>query len=278
MTTHENDIDLRTIGQRLRRNWWIIAIVVVVSVVVGIVRSGTTASTYTANATVYLGQPVAPTGNLLPTITSNATTALTLATGDEALAAAAAAADTSPQRIRSGLRVTSIQSPMASKLTTPPVLIKVSSTDRSDAVANAATMAVAKHVIDASSSYARSKKREQQRQVRMLETSITSLEQQQAAAIRAAAGTRGAEQTSWTLLLGTISRDIVNTREQLAEARAQQTLTTELETPRVLDSARAVKNATAARGPHVTMAALLGLILGCATALIVGRRAATQDA
>ena len=83
MTTHEHDIDLRTIGQRLVRNWWIIAGVTAVLIVVGVVRSGSTAPSYTATATVYLGQPVAPTGNLLPTITSNATTALNLATGDE---------------------------------------------------------------------------------------------------------------------------------------------------------------------------------------------------
>ena len=278
MTTHEHDIDLRTIGQRLVRNWWIVAGVMAVLIIIGVVRSGSTATSYTATATVYLGQPVSPSGNLLPTITSNATTALNLATGDESIAAAADAAGTDASRIRHGLSVTSIQSPIASKLTTPPVLIKVAATDRSATVANASTMAVANHVIDATSTYARTKKRELKREIAHMDQSVADLEQQQSSAVRAAAGARGTEQTSWSVLLGIISRDLADARRQQSETRAQISLTDELETPRVLESAHAVKNVTAARGPRITMSALLGLIIGCAVALVVRRPRTDTDA
>lgn len=273
MQSSTSDIDLQTVANRLRRNWWVIALAAVIGISLGIGRTIIAPTTYTAQALVYLGQPVSPNGGILTTVTSRAATALDIAQGADAVRNAASAAGVPARRVRDGLVVTTAQSPLASKLASAPMMMRITVTDRDGRVATVAADSISRHLIASTNTYVRDKQATAKRQIRSLEESITQLERQRTTALARVASTSGTEQATWALLASNTGRDLTESRSQLDEVQSATALTKEIELSRMLDEPVATRNAQRPLAPAAFMWGLIGLLAGCAGALIIGRRA-----
>lgn len=261
-----------TLAERLSplgRLWWLIALGAVLGLVVGVVARGGDGTRYQASATVYLGQPVGQNGALLETISSKAATGIQLATGEEAVKKAAKAADVSSARIRRGLTVAAVSSPLASKLASPPSIMKVTVRDSDRGVAQAATVAISEHLLEESGEYAQQKMKDVESEIDSLEGVLASLTKQRSGALSSTAGTRDDE-----ILVTVLNSSIASTRVQLADARTQLTIARELEQSRIIDAPSASKVSTAERGSSLVVAALVGAIVGALIAFALGRRPA----
>jgi hypothetical protein len=262
MPPAEHDVELGSVGRRLAKAWWVIALAVAIAIIIGLARSAGESTTHTASATVYVGQPVAPSGALLPTLGSKASTALEIARGDQAIAAAARTADVPAARIRQDLVVTSVQSPLASKLASPPPLVRIAVTDTDAKVATRAAQAIADHLVRETNSYASDKLRELSTQLEELEADATQIEQQRTEALQAARSSSAGERTTWAVLLGSLSRESSTLRSEQAQLRGQQAVARELESSRIIDKPSAITNAEEPRGPMLAMYGFIGLIAG----------------
>src|SRR5438270_13959136 len=120
----EREVDLRSYWNRLVERWWLPAVGLVGGIVIALLVSIGGNQVYTAKSTVYLGQPLSPTGGVqLQSDATNPSTVGTIIHSEEALRAAALKAGIPVAKLRG--HVTS--RPVAGALTklgqTPLVLI-----------------------------------------------------------------------------------------------------------------------------------------------------------
>lgn len=253
---------LRAIG----RKWWVVAGATALGALAGMGLAGGSTESWESSAIVYVGQPITMSGSPMNTVTSKAATALEIARGDDATSAAATASGASAQRIRGGLVVVAVQTPLASKLPNPPAMLKVSVRDRSRAVSQRAATAIANHVVDSTNTYAPDKVKDLESQVRDFRQSISELQAQQ----RSLLG-NGTSETR-AILASLAGRDLAAARAELSQAQSALGLAREVELSRVVTQPRAVRITTTARHSTVAMGALLGMLIGLLAAWALGRR------
>jgi uncharacterized protein involved in exopolysaccharide biosynthesis len=255
----EREVDLHRYWNALVERWWLPAAGLVAGIVIGLLVSFGGNQVYTAKTTVYLGQPLSPTGGFqLQSDATNPSTVGQIIHSEEALRAAAFKAGMPVAKLRG--HVTS--RPVAGALTklgqTPLVLITV--TGNAPRHTQVAANALAQLVVKRTSTYAN--------------TLISSLNQQIATYTKSLAtlNNQSSGLSSTDKLLVALQRAQI--ADQLTTAKQQLAVAQQVELGKQETFAVATKTTARSRRNTVIVGALIGLLLGIAAALLwepVGR-------
>ena len=255
----EREVDLRSHWNQLVERWWLPAAGAAAGIVIGFLISIGGSQVYTAKTTVYLGQPLSPTGAVpLQSDATNPSTVGQIIHSEEALREAAQKAGIPVSRLRG--HVTS--RPVAGALTklgqTPLVLI--TATGKTPRPTQVAANRLAQIVVKRTSTY--------------VNKIITSLEEQIAAYTKALAtlNTQSSGLSSTDRLL--VAIQTAQIADQLTTAKQQLAVAQQVELGKQETFAVATKTTARSRRNTVIVGALIGLLLGIAAALLwepVGR-------
>jgi hypothetical protein len=255
----EREVDLRTYWDKLVQRWWLPAAGLVAGIVIALLVSFGGNQVYTAKTTVYLGQPLSPTGAVqIQTDATNPSTVGQIIHSEEALREAAFKAGIPVGRLRG--HVTS--RPVAGALTklgqTPLVLITV--TGKTPRPTQVAANDLAQIVVKRTSGYA--------------DRIISSLNEQIALYTKSLAtlNTQSGALSSTDRVLAAIQTAQI--ADQLTAAKQQLAVAQEVERGSQKTFAVSTKTTARSRRNTVIVGALIGLLIGIAAALLwepVGR-------
>jgi capsular polysaccharide biosynthesis protein len=153
----EREIDFGRLGRTVARRWWLVVAAIVVGAVVGYLTSLGGGDAYVARTTVYLGQPLSPTGNAqIQSLATNPSTVSEIVRSDEVVSKVAEAVGVKPGALRRGIATRQIVAAGTSAVTrantNPLVQISVRGTWKGDTTARAAN-ALAEEVVTRVSEY-----------------------------------------------------------------------------------------------------------------------------
>src|SRR5579862_7653393 len=245
----EQEVDFASYGRMLAMRWWLLAAGLVAGAVIGYLVSLGSAQVYTAQATIYLGQPYSPTGGN-PVITPQTNpSAVGQVIKSQAVdnRVATQCGLKNPAKFRNG---TSTQ-------VNPLVTVAVQT--RKGKVATCAANALARAVVTAIGTYPA-------RQIVNYEAHI-AFDNKDIRTIDAAIADPSISTTDKLILQTTLRSDQLDLSTYsglLLEAK-------NVELPRVLTPAAAHKTTARSRRNTVLIAAIIGLILGALAALLWDR-------
>ena len=153
----EREIDFGRLGRTVARRWWLVAAAVLLGAVIGYLTSLGGGDAYVARTTVYLGQPLSPTGNAqIQSLATNPSTVSEIVRSDEVVSKVAEAAGVKPGALRRGIATRQIVAAGTSAATrantNPLVQISVRGPWKGDTTARAAN-ALAEEVVTRVSEY-----------------------------------------------------------------------------------------------------------------------------
>ncbi|HTS74379.1 MAG TPA: Wzz/FepE/Etk N-terminal domain-containing protein [Gaiellaceae bacterium] len=256
----EREVDLHTHWNRLVERWWLPAAGLVAGIVIGLLVSFGGNQVYTAKTTVYLGQPLSPTGAVqIQSDATNPSTVGQIIHSEEALREAAFKAGVPVARLRG--HVTS--RPVAGALTklgqTPLVLITV--TGKTPRPTQVAANDLAQIVVKRTSAYVDKIISSLQQQIAIYTRSLATLNTQSS----------GLSSTEARVLAAIQAAQIA---DQLTTAKQQLAVAQEVERGSQKTFAVSTKTTARSRRNTVIVGALIGLLIGIAAALLwepVGR-------
>jgi uncharacterized protein involved in exopolysaccharide biosynthesis len=285
----EREVDLRSVWERIAARWWLPALGTVLGLVIGFLLALGGGDVYRAEALVYLGQPFTPNGGgAIPN--SLATNPRLVA---EVVRAEAALKDASSA---SGLRVGALRG----RISTAPVvatgqargtttLFQIAVQGDAPRKVERAADSLADRVTKIAGEYVEGKIDTLEQQISNDEQeleginsrfNIAAREQSSALANRSLPVTeRLLIVTSLNSTLSALEQRRSTIQEDLLAARQLMTLATEVEQARIVERAVAVKTTARSGRNSALVGGLIGLILGCAAALLadpfLARRART---
>jgi len=279
----EQEVDLRSVWARIAARWWLPVLGIVLGVVAGYLLALGGGQIYKANALVYVGQPLTPGGSLIQSIASTPNQVGELVRSEAALREASR---------KSGIRVGKLRGQIATQAVSPGVqsravstlLVQISVQGDSGPVRIAdAANALAARVVRQTSDYANLKISSFRLRLEGINSRLESVAERIEALEAARAQSRDLSPLE-RLELISLADNAEQRRGQLLDQQtsAQQflSLAERIEKARVISPAVAAK--TTARSPRnaALVGALIGLLLGCAAALLAdpflaGRRGTT---
>jgi hypothetical protein len=274
----EREVDLARWRAALVAWWWLPVGGLVLGVLAGALLSLGGGSTYKAKALMTLGQPFSPTGGApVNGLITNPRTVGEIIRSESAIKQAAAKSGLRPGELRGHVSTSSITSAQARANATPIVTVEVTGTKpaRVEKAANALTAIVIARI---SGDYVQSKEKSLETQLLTLTKQVTSVNARIAALTKSLASARknGLNQLDQLVLVNLLD----NAEARLggliqAQSLAQQqlALARNIESPRVVQPAAAVKSAARSRRNSTLVGALIGLILGAIAAIVVDARA-----
>jgi uncharacterized protein involved in exopolysaccharide biosynthesis len=256
LSTEEQEVDLGRWWGAVVARWWLPVLGLVAGAFIGYVISLGGKEVWKGSANVYLGASYSPVGGvLLQGPQANPSTAGTIAKAESSIEAAAAHAGMPASALRGNIATQAISTGGGSSLTrttgNPLVKITVQASTRRRAAA--AANALAAVVVDRLSGYVDAK-------IDILKTRIAADEAELARLRRGAAGDATA-QAVLAVQAGSVRDDQLQAKQLLVQAQ-------EIERPRVLTRASAVKTTARSRRNSVVVGAFLGLVLGVIAALV----------
>ena len=262
MAAREEELDLREYGRTVGARWWLVLAAVVLGALIGWLLAVGGGDVWRARTTIYLGQPIAPTGEAqIQSAATNPSTAGVIARSDEVVEEVAAAIEVRPGRLRSGISTRAIEGAITRLNQTPLVEISVRGPWGRDQVAQAATL-VAEAVVERTSGYVNGKIAALEERLAAQEDELASLEGRIG---QLEQGGGGLEVVGLLAVLeqrrGQLRTERADTQEALAVAQ-------NVEAAQVLTEARGTK--VSARSPRssIIVGALIGLIAGVLLALL----------
>lgn len=265
----EQEVEAGRYWRRLRAAWWLVALAVVLGVAAGYLVSLGAGTLYEATATVYLGQPLSPSGgSQIQGLATNPTFVNQYVKSPATVRGVASELNLSPGRLRQGISTKTVAGVVARQGQTPLVEVSVrgpwleQSAQAANLLAERAVTEVSGYVLVKSDAL-REQLEGQGRELAEIERRVDRLQ----SAIDAG-GLSSLEQLLLTLQAGNAEQrrgQLVNER---TETRQLLTLAENVERARVV--ARAVPAQVEARGAKSSMlvGGLIGLIAGAALALI----------
>jgi capsular polysaccharide biosynthesis protein len=257
----EREVDFGRMWRLLAARWWVPAGGLVLGAIVGYAVALGGSQTYSASATLYLGQPYTASGNVaLQALQTNPSTVGTVA---HSLAIDQRVAELCKAKIgtfRSGISTKPIAGSLAKNGQNPLVSLTVKSPKKKTAAC--AANQLAKSVVARISAYATEKIASFRSQL--------SKQEQEISALGAAISDPNVSTTDKLILqvqLNSAQSDLSLTSQLLHQATA-------VEEPSVLTPASAARVTARSRRNSVVVAGLIGLVLGALAALLWDRVAA----
>jgi capsular polysaccharide biosynthesis protein len=251
----EREVDLRSYLSALMVRWWLPVVGLVGGIIVGFLISLGGNQVWTANTTVYLGQPLSPTGSVqIQSDATNPSTVGVIIHSEAALRQAARAAGMPVSKLRGHVSSRPVSGSLAKLGQTP--LVQITVTGSAPRHAQAAANALARIVIANTSTYADKLISSWQEQVSTYTQSLKTIDDSLKA---------GGLSTSEKLLASIQRAQIA---DQLTTAKQQLAVAQEVEKGSQKTFAVATKTTAKSRRNTVIVAALLGLLLGIFAALL----------
>jgi hypothetical protein len=254
----EQEVDLGRYWSAIVAHWWLPLVGLLVGAVLGYLVSLGGNQVWNASSTVYLGASYSIIGgNLLQGPQANPATVGTIARAQDSIARAAAEAGMRSGDLRGNVSTKTISTGAgASTLrvtANPLVRLTVQASTRRKAQVAANTLAGI--VVDRLSPFADKKIAGLQERIDADQQQVDAIERQQRSASDATA------KAVFALHLGDVLDDQLQAKQLLIQAQ-------EVERPKVLTRAAAVKTTARSRRNSVVVAAFLGLVIGLLAALL----------
>jgi len=252
----EQEVDLGRYWSAVVARWWLPVLGLIAGAFIGYVISLGGKEVWKASSTVYLGAPYSSVGGVfLQGPQSNPSTAGTIARAESSIDSAAAKAGMRAGDLRGHVSTQSISTGAGSTVvrTTGNPLVRVTVQASTRRRAQAAANALAAIVVQRLSPFA-------DRKIDALEQRIANDRTQVAAMKRAATSGDPLGRAVLTIQAGQILDDALQAQQLLIQAQ-------EIERPKVLTRAAAVKTTARSRRNSVVVAAFLGFVLGLIAAL-----------
>jgi uncharacterized protein involved in exopolysaccharide biosynthesis len=293
MSSDDTTIDVGSWFATLARNWWVIAGLVVIGIVVGAVVTLAQPKEYSATASVYIGQTTDAQGNAMAGLNSNAKAAVQLLASQAVLNEAA---DRAGMDISAGMlrRETTVETPSSTVKTTTSVvnIVVITVTDTDPERAAAAANALAEVLLERIDSGVGEKIAVLEEQLaadkKAYEESLArSAAAQESIADIAAGGGSTSEKASAAAAYGMIVQAAATQQESLSRAIQDRELlllsAQQIEEPRLLHEAAVPDSPSGpAMTVNVAIGALAGLVIGIIVAFarrgLADRRAAKAAA
>jgi Chain length determinant protein len=257
----EAEVDFGKYWRLLAARWWVVVGAAVLGGIIGYAVALGGAQTYSATATLYLGQPYTSSGNVpLQSLQTNPSTVGTIAHSLAIDQRVAANCKTKVGTFRSGISTKPISGNIVKNGQNPLVALSVQSPRRK--VASCASNELAKAVISRLSGYAdvkiasfRSEISDDEKAIATIETGIAS------------SSVSSTDKLLLQVQLRTLQLDFTNATQLLHQAKA-------VEQPSIVTPAASARVTARSRRSAVVVAALIGLIVGGLAALLWDRVAA----
>lgn len=250
----EPEIDLRRYWAAVAARWWLPVVGLIAGAALAYALSLGGSDVWRAQALVYLGQPVTPTGAQVQSLSTNPATAAEIAGSGAVQRRVERAAGVERGELEGNVSVAAVSGNLSRLGQNPLVRVRVESDKRR--VAQASTL-LAREIVERVSGYADAK-------ITTLEEGIGKIESDLAEAERRSP--EGGEVLLWRAELNS----------QLVTARLNLALAENVERARVVEEAVARKVTAQSRRNRIVVGAFLGLLLGLAAALVWESAAAVR--
>ncbi len=267
----EGELDFVVLARTVARRWWLVALAVALAALLGYLTSLGGDQVYEARTTLYLGQPLSPTGaSQIASLATNPATVNEIARSDEVVADVAEKVRVPVSDLREGISTRTVQGAAQSVRQGQNPLVEVSVRGPWPRATARAADLVAAAVIREISGYVDVKIRSlqallasQNRELRELERRLDEL---QRAASRP--GLSGVERLSVLSLVGFAEQRRGQLIEERTDTRQLATLAQTAEKSAQLNEPRAVRVPGPSAASAIAIGALIGLLAGIALALL----------
>jgi hypothetical protein len=263
----EQEVDLGRYASALAARWWLLLAGLVAGAAVGYLLAVGGSDVYRAQALVDLGSPQAPGGGgTVQNPGSLVTQGREIARSDGTVRAVARAVGMRPGELRSGLSVEPVSGAgRAAATTLLGITVRGGSRRDVPAAANALAAAVADRV----SPYVEDKIDTLENQIEADQREIASLERRIDLLLGVAGDRAGSstERLVAAMQAGVYETRRATTRQSLTRGTQELALAENVERPRIVDRATAVKTTARSRRNSAVVGAVIGLLLGLVAAL-----------
>lgn len=249
----EPELDVRRYWAAVAARWWLPVLGLVLGAVLAYAASLGSADVWRAQALVYLGQPLSPSGGQVQSLNTNPATAAEVASSTGVQRRAEQTAGMSRGELAGRVSVTAVEGNQPRLGQNALLRVRVEGDSRRVGVA---ATALARAVVERVSDYVPAK-------IAILEAGIAQLERDLIEARRRQSG----EALLWRAEL----------QSQLLSARQNLALARTVERARVVEEAAARKVTAQSRRNRILVGAFLGLLLGLAAALAWDSTAALRN-
>jgi hypothetical protein len=256
----EQEVDFARYARLLAIRWWLLAAGLVIGALIGYAVSAGGTQVWSADSTVYLGQPYSASGNIaLQTLQTNPSAVTAIVHSTAVIDSVAVQCKAKPGAFRGGIATQAVAGSLSKNGQNPIVRISVQA--RKSKVAACAASGLAQRVVAKTSLYV-------VRKINNFRAQIAA-DQKQIQAIAAGLAS-GSVSTTDKILFQIQLRQIQ--QDKLA-ATALLVQATQVEVPHVLTPGAAQRVTARSRRNTVVIAAIIGLVLGALVALLWDRLA-----
>ncbi|HEX4929628.1 MAG TPA: hypothetical protein VFV62_02885 [Gaiellaceae bacterium] len=285
----EREVDLRSVWERIAARWWLPLLGVVAGLLIGFVLALGGGQVYKAETLVYLGQPFTPNGGgAIPnSLATNPRLVAEVVRAEAALKEASRASGIRVGALRGRISTAPVVATGQAKGTT--TLFQIAVQGSAPRKVERAADSLAKHVTSISGRYVEGKIETLEEQIANDEKELEGINSRfniAASEQAAALANRSLPVTERLLIITSLNSTLSaleqrrsTIQEDLLAARQLMTLATEVEQARIVEPATAAKTTARSGRNAALVGALIGLLLGCAAALLadpfLARRART---
>ena len=264
----EREVDFGRYFDALVARWWVPVLGLVIGVAIGYVIALGGKQVYRDQATVYVGTPYGPGGNVaVQGLSTNPSTVGRIAHGEETINKVASASGMSPRELRAGISIEAVKSTGVAK-TAPNQLYIVSVKGSRRGPVSAATIGIAQRIVDVVGGYAKLKIKSFKEEIASDNSQLAGIQSQAAEAQTAVGRASGVERLSLGTLLLTIEQRRGTLQQDRLQARQLLALAEQVELPQIIDRGAATKTTARSTRNSAAVAGLVGLILGILAALL----------
>ena len=273
----EREVDLRSVWERISARWWLPLAGLLLGLVVGFLLALGGGTVYRAEALIFLGQPFTPQGGgQIQSLATNPRTVGEIVRSESALRVAARESGLTVSQLRGNVSSTPITTAGQSRLQTP--LVEISVKGNAPAKVAAAANALAERVVERVSLYVDDKVQvledqiaNDNRELEQINTRISRATQQQTEILEneeLSASERLLLLTNINSTIGFAEQRRGTVQEDLLQARQLLSLATRVEQSSVIEPAVSAKTTARSGRNAALVGGLIGLLLGCAAALL----------
>jgi uncharacterized protein involved in exopolysaccharide biosynthesis len=266
----EREVDLGRYLDALVARWWLPVLGLIIGVALGYLVSASSKEVWRAQATVYAGSPYAPNGStpITNALSTNQSTITRIVKSEEAIQEVARASGMQPRKLREGISTQRLASGLGRLVPSQLYVITVKGDERGPT--QEAARALADRVVQRVGGYARGKIDGFRRQLSSLNTQLKAVDAQvsESQGQVGRPGLSGVERLVAVNSLQLLEQRRGAIEEDRTETLQLLSLAEEVELPRTLDRAVAVKTTARSTRNTVAIAGFLGLLLGFFAALL----------
>lgn len=265
----EQELDLRRYWGAVVTRWWLVLAGLLAGGLIGYIASLGAEASYSAQAVVYLGQPLSPGGGAqLQSLATNPSTVRSIVRSEAVVRRVAHETGLSPGRLRRGTSTNPVSGALVKAGQTPLVAIGVKGSPPRK-VADAANL-FAQIVVENVSGYVAGKIASLRGKIRQDQAEEAALRNRLAAISRALSQKNALSTTDQLIISGqaaTTEQQLGSTLQDEAQAGQLLSLAQNVEKSRIVTPAVATKATAKSRRNYVVVGVFIGLILGLLAAL-----------